>query len=121
MYRDQELMAHIDPAWLDQKIDDLRGVHEKIRHLFWKLRGGWADDWAYGVAKPEQVPNPTMPWERPSFAATVYRQWIFETRPGYIQKQHESKLRRKWYRIFGNSIPVPTSASVAEFRRPDAD
>lgn len=107
MYSDEELMEQVDPEWFDAMADRLSATHKQVAGFFWRLTGGWADDWRCGRDSPDPVPNPTMRWVRPSFAATVHRQWIFETRPGLLHERHDRHLRDRWYRIFCNDVPVP--------------
>jgi len=79
MADDQNRFDHIPTQWLEENVERVFLAHEAIKDKYWRLENGCPWDWAFGDCPPP-VPNRSMPWVRPSFIATAYRQWWFEGR-----------------------------------------
>lgn len=91
--REDHHIKNVPSAWLHANFDRVLTCHEKLRDRMWILRGGYADDWAWGDA-PDPVSNPSMPWVRPDIRDFAVRLFVFESRPELIAELF--RKRRSW-------------------------
>ncbi len=99
---EDEKMEQVDTVWLEANYDRCIRIHEKLKDKMWCLTNGWAADFAWAADKPAPVPNPSMPWRRPTLKDIIHRVYVFETRDdGWPQDKQEkfsmSMVKRlKW-------------------------
>lgn len=81
-----EVMYYGDQAARPEDLARAAEILPRLERHFWVLEGGYVSDWAFGPTKPPPVPNPTMPWRRPTLTDLVRRLVEFRERPEYVLK-----------------------------------
>jgi len=92
----ENAIDRVPTDWLATNYYRVISCHAKLKDKMWVLKGGWADDWAWGE-KPPAVPNQSMPWVRPGIGDFALRVFAFEERPEYMAEKF-AKRRQSWRR-----------------------